>query len=165
MDERIFSYKKGKPIPHWDWEHRLPTQNPVGPVCKDTGTIFRINSNWMDVADQPYRSKQMLGAGVLTSILSAILFTFVLVAAIVFQKDRMQDWFYLFYLLLSAAVSGFLFIAFWAGRDEFFALKRRPIRFNRKQQKIYTIRRRRFFGFGDEGDVTWEVPWDAQSIF
>jgi hypothetical protein len=91
-----FRTRKGSQYPQWDWEHRLPTQNPVGSECKDTGTIFRINSNWMDVADQPYRSKQMRGTGVLISILSAILFTFVLVVAIIYQKDRMQDWFYFF---------------------------------------------------------------------
>lgn len=68
-------------------------------------------------------------------------------------------------MFLFAAVTGFGYVTFRNGRDEFFSLKRRPIRFNRKEQKIYTIRRRRFFAKPNEGDVTWEVPWNAQSIF
>jgi len=49
MDERAFLYKTGKPIPAWDLRHRLPTDKPVGPECKDTATIFRVNSTYMDV--------------------------------------------------------------------------------------------------------------------
>ncbi len=69
------------------------------------------------------------------------------------------------WLFLFISIAGFSYAAYRSGRDEFFALKRRPIRFNRKEQKIYTIRRRRFFAKPDEGDVTWEVPWNAESIF
>ncbi|MEC5161729.1 DUF6708 domain-containing protein [Janthinobacterium sp. CG_S6] len=69
------------------------------------------------------------------------------------------------YLTILVSIVGFSYVAFKFGRDEFFSLKRRPIRFNRKEQKIHTIRRRRFFAKPGEGDVTWEVPWNAQSIF
>jgi hypothetical protein len=56
-------------------------------------------------------------------------------------------------------------LAFKYGQDEFFALKRRPIRFNRKEKKIYAIRHRRFGAKPGEGDITWEVPWNDKPSF
>jgi hypothetical protein len=70
-----------------------------------------------------------------------------------------------FIAVFLAMAVGFGTVAFKWGRDEFFALMRRPIRFNRIEQKIYAVRRRRFFAKPGEGDVTWEIPWTAQSIF
>lgn len=165
MDERIFSYKKGKPIPDWDILHRLPTDKPVGPECRDTGTIFRVNSTWMDVTDQPFRSKHMTGAGVFACLFGVVYCVILLFVVFSRRNDGMDGWFYIFHLFLFCGLSCFLYFAFKGGRDEFFSLKRRPIRFNRKEQKIYAIRRRRFFGNSDDGDVTWEIPWNSQSIF
>ncbi len=65
MDERTFLYKKGEPIPEWDIRHRLPTDKLVGPQCKDTATIFAMNSTFMDVTDQPYMQRQLQSGGVL----------------------------------------------------------------------------------------------------
>lgn len=166
MDERIFSYKAGQPIPEWDLRHRLPIRRPVGPECKDTGTIFRINSTYMDVTDQPYMSKQMLAGGVLVAcvaLVGVLRFAVLVLTDVSRAGFSLVDIFML--LVLFCAISGFAYVVFRFGRDEFFSLKRRPIRFNRKEQTIYTIRRRRFFAKQGEGDVTWEVPWNAQSIF
>jgi hypothetical protein len=58
MDERILPYKVGQPIPEWDLGHRLPISKPVSPECKDSSTIFRINSTYMDVTEQPFRDRQ-----------------------------------------------------------------------------------------------------------
>lgn len=165
MDERAFLYKVGKPIPEWDLRHRLPTDRPVGPECKDTATIFRVNSTYMDVTDQPYMYRQMQAGGVLVACLGFVsisrLAVFVLTHPIgVIDVVDIFMWVVLFF---GITIFGYLAIKF--GRDEFFSLKRRPIRFNRKEQKIYAIRRRRFFARPGEGDVTWEAPWNAQSIF
>lgn len=165
MDERIFLYKAGQPIPEWDLRHRLPVDKPVGPECKDTATIFRINSTYMDVTDQPYMYKQMLAGGVLVACLAVVGFSFLTALVLMHPQPEVSVGVIFVWLVLCSAISSFAYVAFRTGRDEFFSLKRRPIRFNRKEQKIYTIRRRRFFAKSGEGDVTWEVPWNAQSIF
>ncbi|NRR32619.1 hypothetical protein HSX11_20840 [Oxalobacteraceae bacterium] len=165
MDERIFLYKAGQPIPEWDLRHRLPTDRAVGPECKDTATIFRINSTYMDVTDQPYMYKQMLAGGVLVlTVFSGGLMCVAQVAPSLADTDYSGIMIF-FWLFIVSVITGFCYTAFKFGRDEFFSLKRRPIRFNRREQKIYTIRRRRFFAKPGEGDETWEVPWNAQSIF
>jgi hypothetical protein len=108
----------------------------------------------------------MLAGGMLTSCVGAA--AFLVFAVLMFLHPKASDvkggLFSLYSIVLSGFI-GFAFIAVRTGRDEFFALKRRPIRFNRKEQKIYAIRRRCFFAKPGEGDVTWEVPWNADSIF
>ncbi|AMP03479.1 DUF6708 domain-containing protein [Collimonas pratensis] len=162
MDERVFLYKAGLPIPDWDLNHRLPIDKPVGPECKDTSTIFRLNSTYMDVTDQPYRDRQWQAGGVLLACLGVALgFWMEYETRVIFSKSGglFGDLFCLGMVLI------FGYVAFKFGRDEFFSLRRRPIRFNREQKKIYAIRRRRFFAKSGEGDVTLEVPWSEKSIF
>lgn len=165
MDERAFPYKAGQPIPAWDLLHRLPTMAPVGPDCQDTATLFRMNSTFMDVTDQPYMIRQMLAGGVLVAIYGVCTYLRLGFHLSSLERDHLAAGLVNVWLLLFVAVTTFAYLGIKFGRDEFFALKRRPIRFNRKEQKIYTIRRRRFFSKPGEGDVTWEVPWNAQSIF
>ena len=69
------------------------------------------------------------------------------------------------FLIMAGSIFGFSYCILKFGRDEFFSLKRRPIRFHRKEKKIYAIRRRRFFSQPGQGDITWEVPWDETAIF
>ncbi|HWW04308.1 DUF6708 domain-containing protein [Collimonas sp.] len=162
MDERVFLYKVGQPIPEWDLQHRLPINKPVGPECKDTGTIFQINSTYMDVTDQPHGSRQWQAGGVLIAVVGVVMgFWMEYETRFIFPDagDLLGDLFCLGVILI------FGYAAFRFGRDEFFALKRRPIRFNREQKKIFAIRRRRFFAKQGEGDVTWDVPWNEKSIF
>jgi hypothetical protein len=118
----------------------------------------------MDVTDQPYMYKQMLAGGVLVACAAAGAFLYVAIRILLEPGHEIDEVIPFFSIILCGFI-GFACAAFRFGRDEFFSLKRRPIRFNRKEQKIYTIRRRRFFAKPDEGDVTWEVPWNAQSIF
>ena len=116
----------------------------------------------MDITDQPYMIRQWQSGGILTAIIgSSVGFFLFYLTKIKFPN---QD------NLFSTAIALFIIISFGYcvfkyGRDEFFSLKRRPIRFHRKQQKIFTIRRRRFFPKPGEGDITREVPWDENSIF
>lgn len=165
MDERTFIYRAGEPIPAWDLCHRLPIDRPVSPECKDDATIFRINSTYMDVTDQPYMMRQMQAGGVLVACCAVGAFLYLFQFVIRHTPAYISGGVICMWLVLLIAISGFSYVTFKFGRDEFFALTRRPIRFNRETQKIYTIRRRRFFSKGGEGDVTWEVPWDAKSIF
>ncbi len=74
MDERVFRYKIGHPIPEWDKKHRLPIDEPVGPECQDTSTTFRINSTYMDVTDQPFRDRQWQSGAVLIACFGALSF-------------------------------------------------------------------------------------------
>lgn len=74
MDERIFRAKIGYPIPAWDASHRLPISGCVGPEVSDSATIFRINSTYMEVSDQPHMMRHWLAGGALMSFLTAILF-------------------------------------------------------------------------------------------
>ncbi len=165
MDERVFLFKKNQPVPSWDLLHRLPIRAPVGPECKDTATIFRINSSFMDITDQPYMYRQMQAGGVLVTFFAACAFIWVAFFLISLERDYMTVGLFAAWILTILAISAFVYLSIKFGRDEFFSLKRRPIRFNRKEQKIYAIRRRRFFAKAGEGDVTWEVPWNEQAIF
>ncbi len=165
MDERIFHFKAGHPIPEWDWQHRLSISEPVSSECKDTATIFRINSTFMDVSDQPHMSRQWIGGGVIFACLGFLAFVFLSLDVIEHNNNSLEGIPFASILIVLIATSTFTYIAVKYGRDEFFALKRRPIRFNRKEKKIYTIRRRRFLSQTGQGDITWEIPWDKRSIF
>lgn len=165
MDERIFRFKAGHPIPEWDWQHRLPIKTPVSSECKDSATIFRINSTFMDVSDQSYKDRQWLGGGVLVACFGIIASLYHGKNVIQYSNDTLDNYLVTSLLLVLAGILAFGFVAFKYGRDEFFALKRRPIRFNIKKKIIYAIRRRRFFAKPGEGDITWEVPWDDNTIF
>lgn len=166
MDERIFGVKIGFPIPFWDANHRLPRSGCVGPECKDSATIYRINSIFMDVTEQPHMMRQWVAGGVLTAFFFSIAF-FVFLIYVIADSDGsdLDTWSIIIIAELSAAVIGFAYVAFKFGRDEIFSLTTRPIRFNRFEQKIYAVRRRRFFADQHDGDVVWEVPWDDKAIF
>lgn len=71
MDERIFPQKRGYPIPEWNRNHRLPIDIRVGPLCADDGTVFRMNSKFMDVCDQPFCSRQWAVGGFLIALFGA----------------------------------------------------------------------------------------------
>jgi hypothetical protein len=166
MDERIFRVKIGHPIPDWDFKHRLGINRPVAPECKDSATTHRINSNFMDVSEQPHMSRQWVAAGTLI----AINFFAVCVGFCLFfygMGDKLESEFWLKFstFMVICGAFGFGYVACKYGRDELFSLTRRPIRFHRVKKKIYAIRRRRFFSSASMGDITWEVPWSEHSIF
>jgi uncharacterized Zn-binding protein involved in type VI secretion len=165
MDERIFLYKFGSPIPDWDLKHKLSIEKPVAPECKDTGTIYRINSTFMDVTDQPYMYRQILAGGVLAAFLLLAALSWSALFVITHPRVQISGGVIFMWLFLFISTIGFFYIILRIGRDEFFSVKRRPIRFNRTEQKIYTIRRRRFFAKPGAGDITLEVPWNSESIF
>lgn len=165
MDERTFQFKAGQPIPEWDLKHRLPINKPVSSECKDTSTIFRINSTFMEVTDQPYRDRHWQAGGVLGTMFMAIISITPLVLIASNPVPRLNFAIAALCCLSISSIIYFTYMALKYGRDEFFSLWRRPIRFNREERKIYAIRRRRFFSKPGEGDITWEVPWDDKAIF
>lgn len=165
MDERTLRYKAGQPIPEWDLRHRLSIRKPVSPDCKDSSTIFRINSTYMDVTEQPFRDRQWQAGAVIYAICVLVLILATTIKIHLQPLPPFGTGLALAYLLLIAGFVEFARLAFKYGKDEFFALKRRPIRFNRKEKKIYAIRHRRFGAKPGEGDITWEVPWNDEAIF
>ncbi|WP_186222350.1 hypothetical protein [Burkholderia gladioli] len=54
----------GKPIPEWDAAHRLEIDQSSGPNIQDFGTIFRINSIFMDVIEPSFLEKQWFILGI-----------------------------------------------------------------------------------------------------
>ncbi|MYN17114.1 hypothetical protein GTP81_10160 [Rugamonas sp. FT107W] len=166
MDERVFKVKVGVPIPEWDSRHRLPIAGFVGPECKDSGTIFRINSTYMDVSEQPHMMRQWLAGGILTAIAFSIIFFWFFVFVVFFSPQKLREGGHVFFAIqLAVSAIGFAYFSFKFGRDEIFSLTRRPIRFNRVEKKIYAVRRRKFFSAAVDGDVIWEVPWSENTIF
>lgn len=165
MDERTFPSSVGKPVPEWDLRHRLPIDRHVGPIVQDTGSIFRANSTFMDVTDQPYMSRQ--NAAMFAFTAGCIAFIHAAVAIMMWVTSGLiPDGFTL--SAISAVCMFLVFfvsVAFKFGRDEFFALRRRPIRFNRLHKTIHAVRRRRFFAKNSEGDETWEAVWSTESLF
>lgn len=166
MDERIFNTKAGRTMPDWDRAHRLNRNGGLGPVHKDSATIHRLNSKYMDVSEQPQMMRQFVAGGCMISVFGAIccagMFFFVLGLALEQEWDHGLD-FAIIFALCNAL--GFSYVTYKNGRDEFFALTRRPIRFHRQQRKLYAIRRRRFSRANELGDITWEIPWDDDTIF
>ncbi|OWY34921.1 DUF6708 domain-containing protein [Herbaspirillum aquaticum] len=165
MDERIFSYKAGAPIPAWDLKHRLSVHEPVGPECKDTGTVFRVNSTYMDVTDQPYRDRQWHAGGVLTSCIGVVAPLGLIGYMLIHPAREFVFSLAIVWLILLGSSAAFAYLTWRYGKDEFFALKRRPIRFHRKEKIIYAIRHRRFFSKPGQGDFTWEIAWNENAIF
>ncbi|EIJ45792.1 hypothetical protein GWL_28200 [Herbaspirillum sp. GW103] len=165
MDERSFPCKVGRPIPEWDFRHRLPIDTAVSSDCKDTAAIFRINSTYMDVTDQPYQYRQWQAGGVFIVTFFSALLMATLIKIILIPVSTIGVGVVAVYCTLIGSMIGMAYMAFNYGRDEYFALNRRPIRFNHKEKKIYAIRHRSFFGNPGQGDITWEVPWDENAIF
>lgn len=119
MDERVFPYRAGQPIPEWDLRHRLPINRPVSSECKDTGTIFRINSTYMDVTDQPFRERQWLAGGVLVSCLGMAVGVWVYYVTRVLYPNAGGVLGDLLCLSITYALG---YSAFRFGRDEFISL-------------------------------------------
>lgn len=167
MDERIFSNKCGQAIPEWDAKHRLPIDGKVGPVIADDGTIFRLNSTHMDVCDQPFCSRQWTSAATLVALIGTIVGLFFSMLPYLYNRLGPEHLAGTLSLLVWSVpmILGFGYLTFYTGRDEFFSLSRRTIRFHRKEKKLFLIRRRRFFAKPGEGDICWEVPWSDRTIF
>ena len=166
MDERVFRAKVGCPMPQWDNEHRLSFQGNVGPEIADSGTVFRVNSTYMDVSDQPHMMRQWYAGGTLAACLMGLLFSWGTVVVLFTHQPRYMDAGAIFAITVFVLSPLFLFgVAIRFGRDEFFWLTRRPIRFNRETHKIYAIRHRRYRNAAVAGDICWEIPWSERSVF
>jgi hypothetical protein len=165
MDEQISLLKLGKKIPAWDLQHRLPLHMPVGPICKDTATIFRINSIFMDVTDQQYMNYQMAAGGVLAACLSVSLIFRLTIKILQKLPDEFTMSLFFLFLVIFINISIFSFIAFKFGKHQFFSITRRPIRFNRKEKTIYAIHGRRFFPALREEMQSWKSHGMTLSFF
>ena len=167
MDERIFRPKIGRPIPKWDLDHRLSITEPVGPICKEEMTTYRVNSTFMDVSDQPNSTRQWSGGGGFHCFLGVLfaVWMFYIMNFIPKKSTISFEQHFIGTILSCFVFVGFAYAAVKYAGDEFFALKRRPIRFNRKTRMIYAIRHRRFGLRPGEGDITWQAPWNEESIF
>ena len=167
IDERMLGVKIGKPIPEWDLRHRLPTGGSVGPERKDSVTTFRINSSFMEVTEQPHMNRQLFGVGVLIAFGGALVFGIFFLMALsraVFQGARAD----LIVLVVFLAVSAmwFTFLTLRFGRLEFFARTRFPVRFNRRTQTVYALKRRSkgVLDFRKECELA-ECKWDSVATF
>lgn len=165
MDERTFESRVGKPVPEWDLRHRLPIDRPVGPELQDSGTIFRMNSTFMDVTDQPHMGRQNAAMFALTLGCLALGIAALVIMMWVTTGPIPDDFTLTATAIVCLFLAWFSSLAFKFGRDEFLALKRRPIRFNRSRKTIDAVRRRRFLVKDGEADETWNADWSPQSIF
>jgi hypothetical protein len=166
MDERVFRAKIGVPIPDWDAKHQLPLGGRVGPEIADSGTVFELNSTFMDISDQPNMMRQWYAGGTLVAGLMTIPFAYLLIFIFFIDPPSKVDGGFIAatcVFLLGALLLGVIAVRF--GRDEFFWLRRRPIRFNRATKKIYAIRNRRYRNASTAGDFCSEIPWDDSSVF
>lgn len=161
MDERLMKKRIGQPVPEWDLAHRLPIDRFVGPDMWDTGTVFRTNSTYMAVTEPSFLEKQWFVTGVLVSFLCMGIgpYVYSFTHANGASGDFIMD------ILSLLAITIFGTIVWKLGRGLFFGLRYRPIRFHREARKLYAIRARRFFAKPGEGDVVWEAPWTAESLF
>ncbi|WP_186016266.1 DUF6708 domain-containing protein [Burkholderia gladioli] len=163
MDERLMKKCVGAPIPEWDQAHRLSISQPAGPEIKDLGTVFTINSTFMDVIDPGFLDKQWVIMAVLIAFLAMGIGPYVYV--LTHSNPAPAFWMFIFNGLATLPVILFGSIVWNLGRGLFFGLLYRPIRFHRASRTLYSIRARRFFAKSGEGDVVWEAPWNDDAIF
>ena len=163
MDERLMKKCVGAPVPEWDMAHRLHINKPAGPELKDFGTIFGVNSTFMDVIEPSLLNKQWLITGVV------IAFAFALYGPYLYSYTHAGD--EPAFILIAADLFALFFaivfggMAWRLGSGVFFDLRYRQIRFHREMRKLYVVRGRRFFAKLGEGDVIWEAPWADESVF
>lgn len=165
MDERLKGYKIGRPIPEQDMARRLDIDRHVAPTVMDFATIYRINATFMDVTDQPYLRRHIVALVSIIAFSGFILGLYIWLLPGLLDRPLIESARASLRLIGFACIVVFAPLAIWCGKGELFALSRRPIRFNRRLRKIYAVRRRRFFGASKNGDVVWEIPWSAETVF
>jgi hypothetical protein len=167
MDERLWSRQIGKPIPEWDRKHRLPTDRYVGPVCRDSGTVFRITDRFIEITDQPHLERHMLALMFsLASLFVGAGIFYIYAALTKMAANTMQTRVEVLSIgVICCCLFGYFVVR--SGRDEVFSLTRRPIRLDRRDRKIYALRKRRFLSRKGrpDGDVVWEIPWGRSTHF
>ncbi|WP_423392690.1 DUF6708 domain-containing protein [Burkholderia sp. LMG 21824] len=151
----------GAPIPEWDRAHRLSISQPASPEIKDLGTVFSINSTFMDVIDPGFLDKQWVIMAVFIAFLAMGVGPWIYYFT---HSDGSSGDFVMNGIAIFAVVL-FGSIVWNLGRGLFFGLLYRPIRFHRASRTLYSIRARRFFAKAGEGDVVWEAPWNDDAIF
>ena len=120
----------------------------------------------MDVSEQPHMMRHWMAAAIQTAMFFSLAFLAFSLALLLEHFSLEEDFaFYFAVFICSSFGFGFAYIAVKYGRDEMFALTRRPVRFNRIEKKIYAIRRRRFFSSAELGDLAWEIPWSDEVLF
>ncbi len=163
MDERLTRKCVGLPVPKWDLEHQLPTDRFIGPDIWDTGTVFRLNSRYMDTTEPSFLEKQWFITGVFLAFLCIGIGPYIY--AFTHATSAPAIWLFLADCLAWVAIVLFGTIVWKLGQGLFFGLSYRPVRFHRETRKLYAIRARRFFAKPGEGDFIWEAPWTAESLF
>ncbi len=161
MDERVMRKCVGAPVPDWDMAHRLRTNEPMGPEIKDFGTIFCLNSKFMDVTEPSLLDKHWTILGVVISFLCVGIgpYSYWLSHAYGSSGDIVMNCIGLF------AVYIFGRLAWYMGRGLFFGLRYQPIRFCREARTLYATRTRRFSVKPGEGDSIWDAPWTEDAIY
>ena len=162
MDERLMKKCIGKPVPEWDMAHRLPIDRPVGPEIQDFGSIFCVNSTFIDAVEPSFLEKQWYITGGVLAFICVGIGPYVYWLTEVRYPDAGGLFGDFFALCISTI---FAFIASKVVRGFFFGLRYRPIRFHRGEKMLYSIRTRRYFAGRGDGDVVWEAPWARDSIF
>jgi len=163
MDERLMTKCTGLPIPKWDRAHRLYVAKPAGPEIKDLGSVFCVNSTFMDVVDPSFAERQW--------VILPVVIAFVAMGIVPYNFFLMYSdpapvfWMLIFIFVSLLPIWLFGSIVWKLGRGLFFGLRYQPIRFHRETRKLYAIRARRSFAKPGEGDIVWEAPWTDESIF
>ena len=163
MDERLMTKCIGAPIPKWDLAHRLYVDRPAGPEIKDFGTIFEINSTFMDLIEPSFLNKQWLIQAVVIAFLAIGIGPYIYV--VTHSRPNPAFWGFMFDCVAALPVALFGTVVWKLGLGPFFGLRFLPVRFHREARKLYAIRARRYSAKAGEGDIVWEAPWTEESIF
>lgn len=163
MDERLMKKCTGLPVPEWDLAHRLGIKKPAGPEIKDFGSVFCVNSTFMDAVDPSFAERQWVILPVVIAFVAIGIGPYIFF--LTHSDPAPAFWMFIFNILALIPILLFGSIVWKLGRGLFFGLRYQPIRFHRETRKLYAIRARRFFGKPGEGDIVWEAPWTDESIF
>lgn len=141
-------FRVNRPLTAAEKAAELPRHSQLGVVPSQRMGLVRINSTYIDWIDPVYADRGMANTAFLFIFFIATVLAFVVDLAVVIHTG-LPIWL----VPQSVIVFGLLAFYFGALQFEFFTYTHYPIRFNRKNQKIYVFRHPRKGGL-------LVVPWD-----
>ena len=163
-----YTKQKGKPLGDWEKQHRLHIDKPAyRKEIEEMGNVYSINSTYLEIVDDAHNRIQAIGfawiTGIATSAIAGFMGQFFITLPSIHSPEiKAQDGYWPLVIIFASVFSAMALLFFLLGLDimrrNLFALKRRPIRLNRKTRRIYAIRTK-------DPNGIWEVPWSNDEFF
>ncbi|MDF6475987.1 hypothetical protein NLO82_27500, partial [Escherichia coli] len=128
-------------------QHRLHIDKPAYiKEIEEMGNVYSINSTYLEIIDDAHDRIQAIGfawiTGIATSAIAGFMGKFFITLPSIHSPEiKAQDGYWPLVIIFASVFSAMALLFFLLGLDimrrNLFALKRRPIRLNRKTRRIY----------------------------